>query len=201
MRRKKIYQGAMFLPHFISWVIVGYIGYVFLSPQYGTLNTFLGKLGIGEISWYTETKYWPYIIVIMQLWKNTGYGTIIYLAAMSAIDQEMYEAAIIDGASRFKQAIYITLPCLKPTIVINLILGCGTLFSSDFGLFYFLTRNSATLYPVTQVIGMYTYRALRELGDIGMSSAAGLYQAVVGFILVALSNKLVRKVDEGLSLY
>lgn len=199
---KKVCQGILFLPHFISWVIAGYMFYVFLSPQYGYLNkNILEPLGIGDIQWYTTTKYWPYILVLAHMWKNTGYGTIVYLAGMTAIDSDLYEAAVIDGATKLQQAMHVTLPCLKPTIVVNMIMALGAIFSTDFGLFYFTTRNSAALYPVTQVIGMYTYRALRELGDLGMSSAASLYQAAVGFVLVAFSNHIVKKVNSDMSLY
>lgn len=199
---KKLYQGVMFLPYFISWVIVGYMVYVFLGPEYGFVNkSLLEPMGCKGIEWYTSPQYWPYIIVFAKLWKDVGYSTIIYLAAIAGIDQEMYEAAILDGAGKFKQAIYVTLPCLKMAIVTTLLMSIGSIFSSEFGLFYYITRNVSTLYPTTQVLGLYTYRALRELGDFGMSSAAGIYQAVVGFVLVLFSNWLVRRVDSDSSVF
>ncbi|MCK9478460.1 MAG: ABC transporter permease subunit [Firmicutes bacterium] len=199
---KKFYQGVLFIPHFLSWVIMGYLVYVFLSPQYGFINKgILTTFGLKEIEWYSSPQFWPFILVFVNLWKGLGYSTIVYLAAIAGIDQELYEAAVIDGAGKFKQTIHITLPCIKPAIVIQLIMAIGSLFSTDFGLFYYVTRNVPTLYPTTQVMGLYTYRALREMGDVGMASAAAFYQSIVGFILVVVANQIVRKIDSELSLY
>ncbi len=194
----KVYQTVMLMPHFLSWVIVAYLLYAFLSSDYGIVNVMLEKFGIKHISWYSETKYWPYIIVLINRWKTTGYGSIVYLAAIAGISTEYYEAAVIDGAGKFKQMVYITLPCLKPVMTIMTILAIGSIFSSDFGLFYQVPMNSGALYPVTNVISTYIYRAR---GDVGISSAAGLYQGLVGFVLVVVTNKIVNKIDPENALY
>lgn len=199
---KKIYQGIMFVPHFISMVTIGYIAYVFLSPQYGFINNgLLAPLGIAPVEWYTWPEVWPFIIVFINAWKGIGYSSIIYTAAIAGIDQELYEAALLDGAGKFKQTMYITLPCLKPTVIILLIMAIGHIFSVDFGLFYYTTKDVGTLYPTTQVLSTYTFRVLRVLGDVGMSSAAGFYQSVVGFFLVIGANALVRKVESDAALF
>ncbi len=199
---KKVYQGIMFIPHFISMVTVGYIVYVFLSPQYGFINKgILALLGIKPVEWYTVPMAWPFIIVFISAWKSIGYNSIIYTAAIAGIDQELYEAALLDGAGKFRQVTNITLPCLKPTVIILTIMAIGHIFNADFGLFYYTTKDVGTLYPTTQVLSTYTYRVLRVLGDVGMSSAAGFYQSCVGFILVLCANAIVRKVEAEAALF
>ncbi|MBL4936235.1 sugar ABC transporter permease [Clostridium sp. YIM B02515] len=197
----KVYQSAMFLPYFLSWVVVSYCLFAFLSVDKGYINHLLARLGHGEISWYTEPKYWPFIIIFMSQWKGIGYGTVVYLASIAGIDKTYYEAAMIDGATKWQQIKSITLPLLKPVITILFILSIGKIFNADFGLFYQLPKDSGPLYPVTNVIDTYVYRGLMNLGEIGMSSAAALYQSVVGLILILLSNYVVKKIDSENSLF
>ena len=192
----KFYQSSMFLPYFLSWVVVSYCLYAFLSPEKGYVNGILQSMGGKGISWYTEPKYWPFIIIFISQWKAVGYGTVVYLASICGIDKSYYEAAMIDGASKFQQIKYITVPLLKPVMIIMFITSIGGMFRGDLGLFYQLPKDSGALYPVTNVIDTYVYRGLMNLGDIGMSSAASLYQSFVGLILIVTSNAIVRKVDE-----
>lgn len=194
-RLSKIYQSAMFLPYFLSWVVVSYCLFAFLSPTQGFANTVFEKMGLEKISWYTEPKYWPFIIIFMSQWKAVGYGTVVYLASICGIDKTYYEAAMIDGANKWQQVKCITIPLLKPIMIIMFITAIGGMFRSDFGLFYQLPKNSGALYPVTNVIDTYVYRGLMNLGNIGMSSAAGLYQSFVGLVLILVTNGIVRKVD------
>lgn len=197
----KFYQSAMFLPYFLSWVVVSYCLYAFLSPEQGYINSILSQYGKEGVSWYMEPKFWPYIIVMMSLWKGIGYNTVIYLASICGIDKTYYEAAMIDGATKWQQIKYITIPLLKPVITILFILAIGKIFNADFGLFYQLPMNSGPLYPATNVIDTYVYRALMTMGEIGMSSAAALYQSVIGLILILTSNKIVTKIDSDNALF
>lgn len=194
-RLSKFYQTAMFLPYFLSWVIVSYCLYTFLSPDKGFLNSILIEMGQDPVSWYTESKYWPFIIVLMSQWKGVGYGTVVYLASICGIDKTYYEAALIDGATKWQQIKHITIPLLKPIMIIMFITAVGGIFRADFGLFYQLPKDSGALYPVTNVIDTYVYRGLMNLGNIGMSSAAALYQSFVGMVLILITNGIVRKVD------
>jgi putative aldouronate transport system permease protein len=193
----KLYQTGMFLPYFLSWVVVGYFAFSFLSSERGLLNELFGN----NISWYSEAKYWPFIIIFVYLWKAVGYSSVVYLAAIMGIDKSLYEAAMIDGASKFQQIRSITLPMLKPIIIIMTLLAIGKIFYADFGLFYQVPRDSGTLYSVTNVIDTYVYRGLKTTGEIGMSTAAGLYQSVVGFVLVITSNYIVRRFDKDSALF
>ena len=158
-------------------------------------------LGMEPISWYMEKKYWPFILVLVNLWKTIGYNCIIYLAAILGFDKGYYEAAAIDGAGKWQQIIKITIPLLRPTIVMMTLLAVGKIFYSDFGLFYQVPQNSGALFSVTNTIDTYVYRGLLELGDITLSAAAGLYQSVIGFILVLGSNLWVRRLDPDSSLF
>ncbi|WP_256760734.1 sugar ABC transporter permease [Cohnella sp. WQ 127256] len=199
---QSIYQSIILLPYLISFSIVGYLVYSFLSMEYGFINTVvLQKLGLPPISWYMEAKYWPYILVLVNAWKYIGYSSIIYLAAIAGINNEYYEAARIDGANRLKQMTKITLPLIRPVIIVMTLLLVGRIFYADFGLFYQVTMNTGILLPTTNVIDTYVYRALIQTGDVGMSSAAGLFQSVVGFILVLSVNQLVRKFDKENALF
>ncbi|CQR45849.1 putative multiple-sugar transport system permease YteP [Paraliobacillus sp. PM-2] len=200
-RLSKFYQTSILFPHFISWVIGSYFVFTFLSADYGLLNYVLGWFNIDPVSWYSEPTYWPFIIVFMSLWKGVGYGSIVYLASIVGIDRTYYEAAMIDGASKWNQIKNITIPMLKPLMIILTIMNIGKIFNSDFGLFYQVPRDSGALYSVTNVIDTFVYRGLMNLGDIGMSTAAGLYQSVVGFILVIITNYIVRKIDEESALF
>ncbi len=199
---QSIYQSIILLPYLISFSIVGYLVYSFLSMEYGFINTaILEKLGLPPISWYMEAKYWPIILILVNAWKYVGYSSIIYLAAMTGINNEYYEAARIDGANRWKQMTRITLPLIKPVIIVMTLLQIGRIFYADFGLFYQVPLNTGILLPTTNVVDTYVYRALIQTGDIGMSSAAGLFQSVIGFILVLLANQIVRKFDKENALF
>jgi len=190
----RFYQTLILVPFLISMVIVGYLVYAMLSMENGFINEkILPLFGMKEIMWYSEPKYWPFILTIVNVWKTVGNSCIIYLAAIAGIDKEYYEAAKLDGANKWHQIWNITIPSITPVISILTLLAVGRIFYSDFGLFYQVPLNSGTLFPVTQVIDTYTYRALMTMGDIGMSSAAGVYQSIVGFILVFASNYIVRK--------
>ncbi|MGE6228498.1 ABC transporter permease [Paenibacillus chitinolyticus] len=199
---KKFFQSAMLLPYFLSAVIVAYLVYSMLSQEYGFINKFiLSPLGFDPIAWYMEPKYWPYILTLVSIWKGVGYLSIVYIAAIIGIDHEYYEASTIDGATKWQQIKHITLPLILPVITIMTLLQIGRIFYADFGLFYQIPMDSGPLLPVTNVIDTYVYRGLMQLGDIGMSSAAGLYQSVVGFVLVLLSNLAVRKLDRDNALF
>ena len=199
---KKFFQSAMLLPYFLSAVIVAYLVYSMLSQEYGFINKFiLAPLGFDPVAWYMEPKYWPYILTLVSIWKGVGYLSIVYIAAIIGIDHEYYEASTIDGATKWQQIKHITLPLILPVITIMTLLQIGRIFYADFGLFYQIPMDSGPLLPVTNVIDTYVYRGLMQLGDIGMSSAAGLYQSVVGFVLVLLSNLAVRKLDRDNALF
>lgn len=200
-RMTKVYQSSMFLPYFLSWVVVSYCLYAFLNPEKGYVNGMINRMGGEGISWYTEKGFWPYIIIFMSQWKGIGYNTVVYLASICGIDRTYYEAAMIDGATKWQQIKYITIPLLKPVIIILFILSVGRIFSADFGLFYQLPRNSGALYDVTNVIDTYVYRALTSMGELGMSSAAALFQSTVGFVLIMLANTIVKKVDNDSALF
>lgn len=202
MLSAKIFQAGLVLPNLISMVIVSYIVYAFINADSGFINlSILKPLGLPEINWYSEAKYWPFILTFVQIWKTAGYGSLIYIAFIAGIDKSIYEAARIDGAGKLKQIFQITLPMLKPTIIILVLMAVGRIFNSDFGLFYQVPMNSGAIYSTTQTIDTYVYRALMQLNDIGMSSAAGLYQSVVGFILVITANLIVKKVDSENALF
>lgn len=193
-RAKKLYQTVTLYPYLISIVVAAYLVNSFLSTDTGFINTTILKpLGIEPVSWYSEAKYWPVILVIVYIWKNFGYHTLLYLSTLLGIDKGYYEAAALDGANLWKQTIHITLPHLKPTVITLTLLSIGRIFYSDFGLFYQVPMNSGALIDITNTIDTYVYRGLMQLGDIGMSSAAGLYQSVVGFILVFTANLVVKK--------
>ena len=200
-RQVKIYQTALFVPYFISWIVASYVLYALLNPQMGMVSNLIKDMGKPVPNFYNAPKYWPFILTICYLWKNIGYMTILFYTTLMGIDSSYFEAAAIDGAGKLKRAVYISLPCLKPVIIIMTLLQIGKIFYADFGMFYFLTRNSGTLYSVTDVIDTYVFRALRVTGDIGMSSAVGLYQSFVGFILVLLSNLIVRKIDRDSAIF
>ena len=197
----RIYQSSVFFPYFVSWVIVGMFSFAMLNSDNGLINGTLVKLGLEPISWYSKPQYWPFVLTVVHLWKSSGYWSIIYLAAILGISTEYYEAAMIDGASRLQQTLRITLPLLMPLIIINVLLSVGRIFFADFGLFYYVTNDSSMLYPTTDVIDTYVFRALRSMGDFGMAAAAGLYQSVVGFVLIVLSNWVVKRIDPEKSLF
>ncbi|NWL86306.1 sugar ABC transporter permease [Paenibacillus sp. 79R4] len=198
----RFYQSVIILPYLISIIIVSYLVYAMFSVNTGMMNnTILPALGLDPISWYSEPKYWPFILTFVHVWKGAGYSCIVYLAAIIGIDPEYYEAAKLDGASKWVQIRKITLPMIMPVIMILTLLGIGRIFYSDFGLFYQVPMNSGALYSTTNVIDTYVFRGLMQLGDIGMSSAAGFYQSLVGFVLVLGSNYIVRKIDKDNALF
>jgi putative aldouronate transport system permease protein len=191
----KFYQTSMILPNFISWVVVGYMSYIILNPTMGVMNSILKIFGAAPIDWYAEPGYWPGILLIAYLWKSVGINSVIYFAALMGIDTEYYEAADLDGATKLQKIIHISIPFIMPTILIMFILALGGIFRSDFGLFYQLTRDIGKLYSTTDVIDTYIMRSLKTLGDVGMSSAVGLFQSVVGFVTVIVANWVVKKID------
>lgn len=192
----KIYQTSILLPHILSTAVIAYLAFAFLSKDSGFLNNAIIKpLGGDAISWYSKPKYWPYILTFIQLWRSVGYTTIMYYATLVGIDTSYYEAAVIDGASTWDQIRYITLPCLKTTIITLTIMNLGRMFYSDFGLFYQVPMNNGLLFNATNTLDTYVYRGLLELNDIGRASAACFIQSVLGFVLVWGANALTRKVD------
>jgi len=197
----KFYQTVIFFPYFLSWVVVSFILLSFLDMDKGYLNTILMKFGVSSKMWYNEPKYWPLILVISNTWKNLGYSAIIYYAGLIGINQEYYEAAELDGASGWQKIWNISIPLIRPIIVIMFLLSIGKIFYGNFDLFYNLTRDSSALYPTTDVIDTFVFRALRGSGDIGMASAAGTYQAVVGFVIVIIANFVVKKLSAEDSLF
>ncbi len=199
---KNFYQSAILLPHLISSVIIGYLVFAFFSVENGFVNNFiLGKLGVDPVSWYSEPKYWPWIIVFVSAWKAVGYNCIIYLSTLLGFDRSFYESAMIDGATKWQQIKYITLPLLKPIVIMLTLMAVGRIFYSDFGLFYQVPMNQGALYSTTQTIDTYVYRGLLQLGNISMSAAAGVYQSVIGFVLILGANLLVRKIDSDSALW
>ena len=192
----RVYQTLILLPYLMSWVVVSYLAYAFLSMETGFINnSILGPLGIKSVDFYQDTTWWPLIIIFIHQWKSIGFGMVIYLASVIGISHEYFEAAKIDGATKWQQIRYITLPCLKSTVITLFILNMGKMFYSDFGLFYQVPRNSGMLYPVTQTIDTYVYNALMVQNNYGMSSAASVYQSIVGFILVMTANGVIRRVS------
>ncbi|MFV0465754.1 MAG: ABC transporter permease [Lachnospiraceae bacterium] len=201
-RLKKVYQSSILFPFLMSAVIIGYIVYAFLSQSTGIVNnTILPALGREPINWYSEPKYWPFILIFVNTWKGVGYGCLIYISTINGIDPSLYEAGRLDGATKWKQIKHITIPSLIPTIITLSLLSVGRIFYSDFGLFYQVPRNSGILFPTTNVIDTYVYRGLMEQSNVGMSAAAGFYQSIVGFILVITVNYIVRKVSEENALF
>jgi putative aldouronate transport system permease protein len=201
-KTSRFYQGVMFLPYFFSWIVISTLVFSFLSTDLGFFNKVLfPALGISTVNWYIEPVYWPFIIVFTNLWKYTGYGSVVYLAAIAGIDQNCFEAAALDGASRWQTVRHVMIPLISYLIIIQVMLQIGRLFYSDFGLFYQVPQNMGPLFKATNVIDTYVYRTLINMGDIGMSAAAGLYQSAVGFVLVLASNLVVRKIDPEKSLF
>ncbi|MFZ5351717.1 MAG: ABC transporter permease [Bacillota bacterium] len=197
----KLYQSIMFFPYFLSWVVVSYLVFACLSSDMGYFNAILSRLGLESVQWYMETKLWPWIIVAVNTWKWTGYDSIIYLATIIGFDKAYYEAAAVDGATRWQQITKITIPMLKPVIIVLTLLKVGRMFYTDIGLFYNVPRNMGILQDVTNTIDTYVFRALRSTGDIGMAAAAGFYQAIVGLSLVLIANYIVRKIDKDSALF
>lgn len=198
------YKTFILLPFFLSWVVGEVILYSLLSVDKGMINTIRIGLGMEAIQWYSEPSYWRFIMPLAYIWKNVGYYSVLYGAAIAGISPDYYEAAEIDGASKFKQFRNITVPLLTPVIFTLLLLWCGKIFNGglgDWNAFYTLPADSGILYPTTNVIDTHVYRSLKAVNDYGMASAVGLYQSVVGFILVLLSNYAIKKYDADSSLF
>jgi putative aldouronate transport system permease protein len=198
---KKITQTAMFLPYFISWVVVGVIAYNLLNVENGTINSLLAKFGFEKVNFYTTTYVWPIILIFASAWKNVGYGSVLYLAAIMGIDAEIYEAAKIDGANIFQRIFKVTIPCLVPTMIILTLLAIGNIFRGDFQMFYQLVGNNGPLFKITDVIDTFTFRSLIQSGEVGMSAASGLYQSVFCFITIMVTNYIVKRYDSDNSLF
>ncbi|MBW7456884.1 ABC transporter permease [Paenibacillus sepulcri] len=193
----KFFQSSLLFPYFLSFVVVSYLVYAFIGGGFGFLNkAILEPLGFDSISWYSEPKYWVYILPLVNLWKNVGYTMVVYLAAIVAIDHEYYEAAVIDGASKWQQIKKITIPLMLPVIIVMVILQVGRIFNADFGLFFQVPLNSGPLYPTTNVIDTFVYRSFLLTGNVGMSAAAGFYQSIVGLIIVFATNMAVRRISK-----
>ena len=201
---KRFYQTVILLPYIMSIVVVAYLVYAFLATDTGLVNNALIKGLMGKeagIEWYREAKYWPFILTFVHIWKSIGFGMILYLSSLVGIDKSYYEAAMLDGASKWRQLNSITLPLLKPTIIMLVIMDIGRIFRSDFGLFFQVPMSQPALMDVTQTIDTYVYRALLVNNNIGMSAAASFVQSVVGFVFIMIANTVVRKLDENSSLF
>lgn len=194
-RLKKVYQTAMFMPYFLSWVIVSVVVWAFLSADKGLINSIIEAQGGGAVNWYMNKPFWPYFLTFLNVWKGLGYGMVVYLAAITGIDTSLYEAAVIDGANKWQQMKYITLPSMKTIIILMGILAVGRIFYSDFGLFYQVPRDSNSLFTVTYTIDVLVYKSLKK-ATIGMASAAALFQSVAGCLTILGANAIVRKVDK-----
>lgn len=200
-RKVKIFQTCLFVPYFISWVVGSYVIYALLSPDMGVIPNLLEKFSLAAPNFYSEPKYWPFILTTSYFWKHVGYNALIFYATLMGMDTSQHEAAAIDGATKMQRIRYICIPHLMPTIVLMGLLMIGKIFYADFGMFWFLPRNSGVLYPVTDVIDTYVFRMLRVMGNIGMSSAVGIYQSLVGFILVLVTNLIVKRRNEDYALF
>ena len=197
----KIFQTLILLPYLLSWVICAYIGYAFMSKETGLINGVLSSLGMAKIDWYNDAGKWPFILTFVNLWKGIGYGSIVYMSTIIGIDRSLYESAMVDGASKWQQIVKITLPLLKSTVIMMLIMSIGRMFYSDFGLFYQVPMRSGLISSVTDTIDVFVYKGLTQLNDVGRASAAGFLQSVLGFVLVLTANFIVRKIDEDNALF
>lgn len=197
----KTFQTIMITPNFLSWVVVSYMSYAILNPQFGFLNLILEKFGMSRVDWYSIPQAWPAILTIVHIWKSMGMSSIIYYASLMGVDDSIIEAAEVDGANKFQRIWYISLPMLIPIITIMTIMNIGNIFRADFGMFYQVTRDVGALYSTTDVIDTYIFRTMRVVGNMSMSSAVGLLQSVVGFVLVVLTNSLSKKIDGASGLF
>lgn len=197
----KASQSIIFLPYFISWVLVGLFAYALLNVDNGVINTLLRGIGLPEFNFYLKPNAWPVIIVLVQVWKGLGYGSVVYLSVISSIDQEVYESARMDGATKWQQIRYITLPMLKPTFMLLFMFNLGSILKGQFQLFYQLIGDNGILFNATDIIDTYVYRSLTVNFDIGMGSAAGVFQSVFGCILVLTVNTIVRRHNKDYALF
>lgn len=197
----KIYQTVMFIPYFFSWVLVGLMMTALLGPTSGFLTNLIAHISGNHIDFYSQPWYWVIILPLVHVWKGVGFGSLIYYSVLMSIDKELFEAARIDGATKMQTIWNISLPFLMPMISVMTILAVGSIIRADFGLFYFVPQNVPSLYPVTDVIDTYVFRALAQNGDFTMSSAVGVFQSVVGFVLVIVTNKVAKKYNEDYALF
>ena len=196
----KFYNTVVIVPKFMSMVIIAFIAYTILSPAYGVLNQVIRLFGGENVQWYMEAKYWPLILTIVHVWQTVGMNSVLYYASLMGLDESLLEAAKIDGANLRQQIRYVIIPHLIPIMVITTILGIGGLFSGDFGLFYQVTKDQGTLYPTTDIINTYVYRALQN-GALEKSAAVNLFQSAVGLVLVLTTNGIVKKVSPEHSMF
>ncbi len=197
---KKVAQGFMFLPYFISWVVVSTIMLNIFGTN-GVLNSVLAHFGVTNFSIYKQISQWPIVLVCVRLWKQTGYGTVVYLASIAGISKDLYEAASIDGASVWQKIRYITLPSLKPTIMIMVLLALGNVFRGDFGMFYQLVGSNQMLLESSDILDTFIYRMLITSPNVGQTAAAGLYQSVLCFVTIMCANWIVKKIDPDYTLF
>ncbi len=188
-------QTAVFLPHFLSWVVISYFVFAFLSTDRGLLNSLIQAFGGTRVLWYQEKGPWPALLILINTWKTFGYSMVVYLAAITGIDRSLYESAVIDGATKWQQTRWITLPMLRSIVAIMLILNAGHLFSTDFGLFYQVPRDSSSLIDVTQTMDVYVYKALMQNNNYNYSSAVSLLQSTAGCLMMLGANRVVRRID------
>jgi len=191
----KFYQTTTIIPYFLSWVVVGFMAFTLLDPTRGLINHILASFGAAPVQWYSAPAYWPLILLITSLWQGVGYGSILYFANLMGIENDYLEAASLDGASGRQTFAYVILPYLVPLITILTILDIGRIFRADFGLFFNVTRNVGALYPTTDVIDTYIFRALMKVGDVGMSAAVGFFQSIVGFVMILGANLIVHRIE------
>lgn len=197
----RLYQSVLFFPYFVSYVIVGYFTFILFATDGGFINNMLARFGAEPVRWFTQAGVWPVILMLVNLWHSLGYFVIIYLAGMIAINPEYYEAARIDGASKWNEIRSITLPLIRPLIIINVLLAIGRIFFSNLDLFINVIRDQGSLLSTSDVIDTYVLRSLATLGNFNMASAAGFFQAMVGFLLIVLSNWIVRRLDADQALF
>lgn len=200
-KMKRVLQSLVFLPYFISWMVVSVMAYSLLSTDGGMLNEFLKTIGLHAVNWYQEPKYWPAVLLFVNLWKGAGYNSIIFLSEITAIPLDIYESAEIDGVTKAQQLFYITLPMLRKVVVIMFLLGVGRIFYGDFGMIYSLVGDNGMLFPTTDVIDTYSFRALRQLGNFSMSSAITLYQSFMGLITIVIFNSIAKKIEPDARLF
>ncbi|MGI6725356.1 MAG: ABC transporter permease [Christensenellales bacterium] len=198
---KKLFQSFIFLPYFISWVIAAAVVQTMLDYDNGLISRMLKSLGVPMINVYIDTRPWPFLLVFFRMWKGVGYGSIIYLSAITGIDSEMYEAAEIDGANSWQKVYRITLPNLVPTMVVLFLLACGQIFRGDFGMFYQLIGNNGVLLEVGDILDLYIYRAMAGTGNLGFGAAAGLFQSILCFVTILLANFVVKKIQPDYTLF
>lgn len=198
---KRISQSLIFLPYFMSWIVVGMIVQSLFGGEEPMINTWLQGLGMGPVNWMFEAKLWPAILTVIRVWQGAGYLSIIFLAAITGIPEDMYEAARIDGASKLQIMLRITLPLLVPTIMIMTLLSVGKIFNGDFAMIYAIIGDNSLLYPTTDVIDTFVFRSMRQLHDFGMSSAVGLFQSVMGLLFVLAANWVTRRVSKESALF